>query len=59
MGCFQRPGIDYWETFAPEVSDSVIRTTLCIANHREWDIQQIDVETAFLYADLKEDVVQI
>ncbi len=56
MGCFQRPGIDYWETFSPVVSDPVIRMTLCVANHRNWDIQQIDVETAFLNAELKEDV---
>ncbi len=56
MGCFQKPGIDYWETFSPVVSDSVIRMTLCVANHRKWDIQQIDVETAFLNAKLEEEV---
>ncbi len=40
MGRFQRPGLDYWETFAPVVSDSIIRMALCVANNRNWEIQQ-------------------
>ncbi len=50
LGYFQRPGVDFWESYSPVVSDPVIRTLLCVANHRNWDIQQIDVETAFLNA---------
>ncbi len=56
LGYFQRPGVDFWESYSPVVSDPVIRTLLCVANHRNWDIQQIDVETAFLNARLKEKV---
>ncbi len=54
LGCYQRPGIDYTETFAPVASDATIRALLCVANYKDWEIQHIDVETAFLNAPLKE-----
>ncbi len=56
LGCYQRPGIDYTETFAPVASDATIRALLSTANYNGWEIHQIDVETAFLNAPLKETV---
>ncbi len=56
LGCYQTPGKDYAETFSPVASDTTIRMVLCVANYKGWDIEQIDVETAFLNADLKEEV---
>ncbi len=56
LGCYQRPGIDFTEVYSPVASDSTIRMMLCIANYKNWEIQQIDVEAAFLNAPLKETV---
>ncbi len=54
LGCYQRPGIDFTEVYSPVASDSAIRMMLCVANYKNWEIQQIDVEVAFLNAPLKE-----
>ncbi len=56
LGCYQRPGIDYEEVYSPVASDSTIRMMLSIANYKNWEIQQIDVEATFLNAPLQETV---
>ncbi len=56
LGSYQRLGIDYEEVYSPVASDSTIRMMLSIANYKNWDIQQIDVEAAFLNAPLQETV---
>ncbi len=56
LGCYQRPGIDYEEVYSPVAPDSTIRMMLSIANYKNWEIQQIDVEAAFLNAPLQETV---
>ncbi len=55
-GFTQQHGIDYNATFSPTVSFTTIRTLFCLAAHYDLDIQQADVEGAFLYADLQEEI---
>jgi hypothetical protein len=55
-GFSQRYGTDYWETFSPVVRMSSVRTLLSLATRNGWDVQQCDVKTAFLEAELEEDI---
>jgi Reverse transcriptase (RNA-dependent DNA polymerase) len=65
------PGVDYSESFAPVASDAAIRSLLAMSlyydeqtrNYKDgwpkewlWTVNVIDVETAFLNADLEEEV---
>ena len=52
----QKPGIDYDEVFAPTLSIASLRTILSHASAHGHHIHNMDVKTAFLYADLKEEV---
>ena len=56
-GFQQRAGIDYHEVFAPVVRWSTIRTVLSLAAKHNWPIYQMDVITAFLNGNLKEEVL--
>ena len=56
MGFPQREGVDYNKTFAPVVRYSNIRLLLTIAAHRGLLVHQLDVDTAILYGELKEDI---
>ncbi|CAM9890236.1 unnamed protein product, partial [Chrysoparadoxa australica] len=55
-GFLQIPGVDYSESFSPVVNDNTIRAILATANQHDWEIEQLDVETAFLNAPLEEEV---
>lgn len=55
-GCSQRRGIDYTETFSPVVRYASIRFLVAMAARLDLDIDQMDVVTAFLQGDLKEEV---
>ena len=55
-GYAQKEGIDYIETFAPTDKWETIRSLFSIADQKEWKIHHMDVKTAFLNGDLKEDV---
>jgi hypothetical protein len=55
-GFTQEHGIDYTETFAPTVKFSTIRVILTLAAYHDWEVEQLDVVTAFLSAELKEKV---
>ena len=55
-GFSQKLGLDYNKTFAPVVSKSSLRILLSLAAVNDWEIQQLDVKTAFLYGELKEDI---
>ena len=52
----QVPGRDCGGTFAPVCRLESIRMVLAIAAEMNWEVVQLDVKTAFLYADIEEDV---
>lgn len=53
-GCSQKFGIDYNETFSPVARYETIRTLLAIAAHRNLQLCQFDIGTAFLNGELEE-----
>ena len=55
-GFTQTPGIDFEETFSLVVRYTSIRTLLAIINQLDLELHQMDVSTAFLNGELKEDI---
>ncbi|KAF8751659.1 Reverse transcriptase (RNA-dependent DNA polymerase) [Rhizoctonia solani] len=56
QGFSQRPGINFDETFAPVVRLDSIQLLLSIANQNDWDIQQLDVNSAYLHAKVNKEL---
>lgn len=55
-GFTQKYGVDYDETFAPVVKMTSLRVFLSISASLDWEIDQIDVTTAYLNAPLEEEI---
>eukprot|EP00980_Cylindrotheca_fusiformis_P025459 scaffold13757_cov82-Cylindrotheca_fusiformis.AAC.1 len=56
-GFAQVPGIDFTNTHSPVAQDSSIKLVLAVALMKEqWEVEMIDIEAAFLEADLDEDI---
>jgi transposase InsO family protein len=55
-GFVQRAGIDYTDTFAPVTRMESVRAILHIGAAMDWEIHQMDIKTAFLHGELKEEV---
>ena len=53
----QEEGIDFVETYSPVVRTATIRSVLHIATVQGWNIKQLDVESAFLHGELKEQFI--
>jgi hypothetical protein len=51
-GHMQVEGLDYNETYAHVSRHATMRTLLAIAANRKWDVQQLDIKTAFLHGDV-------
>jgi transposase InsO family protein len=56
QGFSQQFGIDYVETFAPVARYSSIRAILALVAHHDWELHQMDVRSAYLNGDLKEEI---
>ena len=52
----QEHGIDYEETFSPVTRYESIRYLLAHAALEDWEIEAMDVKTAYLYGELKEEI---
>ena len=52
----QREGLDYQETLAPVAKLPTLRVLLALAAHLDWEINHMEVKTAFLYPELKDTV---
>ncbi|GKB08575.1 RmlC-like cupins superfamily protein [Tanacetum coccineum] len=55
-GFNQNEGINYTKTFAPVGKMVIVRIVLEISSINNWFVHQLDVNNAFLYGDLNEEV---
>ena len=55
-GFSQKQGIDFDEIFSPVVKMSSIRVVLGLVASLDLELEQLDVKTAFLHGDLKEEI---
>ena len=56
LGYSQIPGVDYTDNFAPVVHDVSFRIALAWMMVKELDSLAMDVETAFLYGEIDEEI---
>lgn len=56
QGYNQKKDVDYFETYAPVASISIIRLLLAMSVSQSWKIHHLDVKCAYLYGDLDEDI---
>ncbi|CAM8884628.1 unnamed protein product [Rhodiola kirilowii] len=55
-GFTKKEGIDFNEIFAPVVKYKTMRLLIAMAAVYDWEIEQMDVKTAFLHGDLEETI---
>lgn len=55
-GYVQKAGIDYNEVFTPVARMESVRLMLALAAHHGWQVHHMDVKSAFLNGELKEEV---
>ena len=55
-GFSQIPGIDFEETFSPVAHFETVRLLLALSAREDWEIEALDVKTAFLYGNLDEEL---
>jgi hypothetical protein len=59
-GFEQVKGLDYQQIFAAVVRADTFRTLLAIATLLDWDISNVDIDSAFLYGDIdKESYIEL
>nr|GEU44443.1 ribonuclease H-like domain, reverse transcriptase, RNA-dependent DNA polymerase [Tanacetum cinerariifolium] len=55
-GYVQEQGIDFDEVFAPVARIETVRLILALAAYHGWQVHHLDVKSAFLHGDLKQEV---
>ena len=55
-GFEQQEGRDYHDTFASVVKPMSYKAIFALAAALDWDLEQMDVKTAFLYGNVKEEI---
>ena len=58
-GFSQIPGIDYTDIFSPVVKHSSICAILGMTAHNNYELEQMDVKTAFLHGELEEEIYML
>ena len=56
LGYSQRPGIDFTDYYAPVVNDTTMKIVILMSLIFGFSTEHTDIETAFLYGDLDEEV---
>ena len=56
LGYSQIPGLDYTDNFAPVILDVTLRILCFLLLWYRWEAEIIDIETAFLYGELEEQI---
>ena len=56
LGYSQIPGLDFTENYAPVIQDVTFRLVCVIMLAHGWLAEIVDIETAFLYGDLEEQI---
>ena len=56
LGCSQIPAVDYTDNFAPVAHDVSFRIALAKMMVKKLDSLVMDVETAFLYGEIDEEI---
>lgn len=57
LGCGQRPGIDFRDTFAPVCREESVKILIHLAATRGYFLHQLDIDAAYLNAELKEEII--
>ncbi|KAF0890606.1 hypothetical protein E2562_003802 [Oryza meyeriana var. granulata] len=55
-GYVQRQGVDFEEVFVPVARLESVRVVIALATHNGWAVHHMDVKSAFLNGELKEEV---
>ena len=55
----QKPGIDYYNTFAPVGDKVILKFVPSFALHLGYELNQMGIDTAYLYGNLKETIYMI
>ena len=55
-GFEQQYGLDFYKTFTSVVKPMSYKAIFAIAAAYDWEIEQIDVKTAFFYSEIEEDI---
>ena len=55
-GYIQKHGVDFDEVFAPVARIETVRLIIGMAASRGWQLHHLDVKTAFLHGELKQEV---
>ena len=55
-GFSQVQGIDYNYPFAPAKNMDSVRLVLAITTSKQWEVHHMDVKSAFIHGDIKEDI---
>jgi len=55
-GYSQHEGIDFDDTFSPVSKLNTIKILIALATKYNWELHQLDVNSAFLNGELKEEI---
>ncbi|KAL2247297.1 UNVERIFIED_CONTAM: Retrovirus-related Pol polyprotein from transposon RE1 [Sesamum indicum] len=58
-GFNQIEGVDYTDSFSPVAKNVTVRIFLVVAASRDWPLEQLDINNAFLHGYLEEDIHMI